>query len=77
MSRTHGIAGTYQAGCRCDPCRIAQREQTNATRAKLKGREPYQHGATGYSTWGCRCGICRAANTEKTRAYRAARKAAS
>ena len=29
---THGVRSTYNAGCRCDPCRRAEREYRRALR---------------------------------------------
>jgi hypothetical protein len=68
--RTHGLATTYKAGCRCADCTSAAstyaKERYEARKAgdvRSPGGQR-KHGA--HSTWraGCRCGKCCAANDE-------------
>ena len=42
-SRSHGKASTYAAGCRCDRCRDAMREQRRRRRAVLEAAELDDH----------------------------------
>lgn len=37
--RTHGLPGTYQNGCRCDPCSTAGRAYAKLQRDKRKARQ--------------------------------------
>lgn len=73
--RQHGTRSRFNLGCRCDPCRIADREYKRAWAAARKGKEPEsweeyiarisegrEHGASSYSKRGCRCDTCREAN---------------
>lgn len=62
----HGTLSRYQAGCRCDPCRAANRERGRA----LKGRTPPNHGYSGYVNYGCRCQVCRDGMLEYARELR-------
>lgn len=34
--RTHGILGTYNWGCRCEPCTVAMRERWQTRKARMK-----------------------------------------
>lgn len=80
MSRTHGNAATYRAGCRCDDCREANRVRSVAERARraARSRDEVPHGtAGGYSNWGCRCERCTAANSAKCAAAYGRRKKAA
>ena len=36
----HGTQSTYSHGCRCTPCRVAQREAMRQYRAKKRGTKP-------------------------------------
>lgn len=54
----HGTRSKYQAGCRCDDCRRANRE----SQRRLKGRQPPSHGYSGYKNYGCRCQVCKDGN---------------
>lgn len=38
LSRTHGTAGTYQSGCRCEPCRQAATEERRRYRLRADQR---------------------------------------
>lgn len=68
----HGIPSTYNAGCRCQPCRDAHKVRTlNRSQQRRKiteaGQMPatVQHGSSAYKNWGCRCDICAAAHKEQ------------
>lgn len=69
--RTHGIASTYRAGCRCEPCRKANTEKCKQQRAEraLRPVDEVPHGLGGYRNWGCRCEVCTAAQSEACAAY--------
>lgn len=54
----HGTLSKYKAGCSCDACRAANRENTR----QLKGKVPPHHGCSGYKNYGCRCQTCRDGN---------------
>ncbi|MFI6317335.1 hypothetical protein ACIBG8_07440 [Nonomuraea sp. NPDC050556] len=66
-ARQHGKAGTYNSGCRCQPCTAAVAERLRITRANLREKartnpELVPHGTSGaYHNWGCRCPICKSA----------------
>lgn len=65
MSRTHGLASTYQSGCRCGGCRAANTARAKLGRERRVDRTPPEtaHGKTAtYSNWRCRCEPCRAAH---------------
>lgn len=78
----HGRPSTYNAGCRCAPCRRAttaymrqRRQQRMDSRALVDGRlvapvatEKHGHDAT-YRNWGCRCVPCTEANTAHVRRF--------
>lgn len=71
MARTHGLAATYRAGCRCRPCTIANTER-QAEWVKTAEVPPDKHGTIyGYRVLRCRCDECRGANAEYQREYRA------
>jgi hypothetical protein len=63
---SHGTRSRYTAGCRCDLCRAAQREEQRARRRS--GQAP-THGLSGYKNYGCRCPVCTQANTVHCREY--------
>ena len=70
----HGTRSRYSNdGCRCEPCRQAEREYQEARRGPLKPRRtPPQHGtASCYSNLGCRCAPCRAAQSSRHKGYAA------
>lgn len=83
-NRTHGLSSTYKKGCRCEPCKEAnkeyeagRREQRNAYYKQRPAYKPAvikKHGATGYS-YGCRCDTCRAGKATKMREFNAMKKA--
>jgi len=67
--RTHGLLSTYRNGCRCDPCRGANRDKERGRRRRNgSGRT---HGIVSTYVAGCRCGECTEANREAKAAYRA------
>lgn len=64
----HGTRNRYLAGCRCDPCREANRTYQAQARADrrslgLPAVDPRHGTRTGYQEWGCKCGPCTAAGT--------------
>lgn len=67
--------------CRCDDCRLANREyqrEATARRSYLldQGLEAVVHGKRStYINWGCRCEPCTTANTVACADYDARRKA--
>jgi uncharacterized protein YcbX len=64
----HGTHYGYNMGCRCEECRVAERETQRAYRARKRLRPvpAHVHGtAQGYQGWYCRCDECR----EVQRAY--------
>ena len=72
--RAHGLASTYQAGCRCDECKAAQaRYSKERYEARKAGdvRKPgkLEHGSRGMYAKGCRCDVCKAAEAEYRRGY--------
>lgn len=70
----HGKYNTYvYYGCRCDPCRAANREHTAEfqRRARAGLVTPAEHGtASTYTNYGCRCDPCSAAQSDKNRSHR-------
>lgn len=59
-------AAAYSHGCRCDGCKLANREAQRATKQRRveryrNGRRDIKHGVSGYSNWDCRCEVCRTA----------------
>jgi len=65
---THGLAGTYKAGCRCSPCRMAATVHQSSGNATRRARtesfglpDNVAHGLSAYRNWACRCDVCRAA----------------
>lgn len=75
----HGAFKNYQAGCRCERCREANRVRHAAQRADRRARGGLppgdsRHGThTGYTNWCCRCDPCRAAGSDLNRRTRLAR----
>lgn len=65
MTRSHGTAGRYQKGCRCDVCTDANTERNRLGIQSRIGREPEVHNASTYRNWGCTCDICTKANRER------------
>lgn len=59
--RTHGLLSTYRHGCRCEPCRAANRNKDRAARRKTSGRT---HGRISTYNAGCRCEPCREVKSE-------------
>lgn len=73
MTQTHGLAGTYRSGCRCDECRKANTERCRISREQRARRTPplEAHGkAATYSNWACRCDPCKAAHSVNLAARR-------
>lgn len=74
----HGSMPGYSAGCRCEPCRDANRRQLADQKFKRLERglppgDPRHGTATAYMNWNCRCELCRAAGSQENRRKRAAR----
>lgn len=73
----HGTARGYTYGCRCEPCKEANRERyREAKRRRLSRPVPgHVHGTwNGYSNYGCRCAECLTACRQRypdAAAYRA------
>jgi len=74
----HGDHRTYSKGCRCTPCREANREKCAERRANWSSdpaaADRAGHGnASTYKNYGCRCDLCSQANSEAVREYRSRR----
>lgn len=72
-ARQHGERRTYNAGCRCEDCREANRIYVRG-RYLLgypNGSRKRKHGTRTMYNAGCRCALCKAANTRAARARRA------
>ena len=72
VGRTHGIAATYGAGCRCDSCRAANTLKCRERRDRRveRGVPPeMEHGLSTYTNYGCRCEVCRSAHVRRMSAY--------
>ena len=59
-------AASYTRGCRCEGCRLANKEAQRETKKRRierfrSGRTKIKHGVSGYSNWDCRCEKCRKA----------------
>lgn len=56
---THGTVQCYQNGCKCDPCKKANRERHEKWKnSRQEDRIP--HGTlSGYTNWKCRCPECK------------------
>jgi len=74
----HGTRTGYHYGCRCDDCRRAIREASQAWRdahpTPPRPPVPISHGELAGYRRGCRCDDCRAANAKQHREYMAQRK---
>lgn len=76
---THGLPNTYKSGCRCNPCREANRIYQAAATAR-RAADPIAADLAGhgkrstYANYRCRCDECRAANSVASQAYRQRRK---
>ena len=74
--REHGLTATYQAGCRCEPCKVAQaayaKERYEARkRGDVRTRPAADtHGTRPMYASGCRCEECRAAEAAYQRGRR-------
>ena len=68
----HGTRSKYTKGCRCDPCRTANREWDEEYRRRrgVKEQKPAQHGTKSMYVKGCRCDECCIASREAGREYR-------
>jgi hypothetical protein len=69
---THGLASTYNTGCRCTPCTDANTERArqvrnDMTERRLRNPAAVPHGLSGYTNWQCRCDICAAAHRDYAR----------
>lgn len=74
MTATHGTKSSYNAGCRCDDCRIANRASIVAWQQAIRAKPVpgHVHGSlNGYTNYGCRCEPCADAVREYHAAYRA------
>jgi len=79
----HDAATYTNHGCRCDECRVANRTQVAAGRARRYritadngGVAPTgKHNETTYSNWGCRCRVCTTAHAAAVRGRRRRRSA--
>jgi hypothetical protein len=78
MTDFHGTIGGYtNHRCRCDDCRVANREYMRSTRARFKlvPAKQIPHGTTGgYRNYACRCDPCREAHVAYSREYRMRRR---
>jgi hypothetical protein len=63
-NRSHGTAGRYAEGCKCDVCTTANTMRVYVAKEKRAGREPKVHNASTYRNWGCTCDICSQANRD-------------
>jgi WhiB family redox-sensing transcriptional regulator len=74
LDEAHGTRTTYNRGCRCDACRIANRRYAE-TRRRAAGMQPLAvgpqtgHGTLAHYRQGCRCDACRSASVEQRRRY--------
>lgn len=71
----HGtITGYGHHGCRCDPCKGANRAATRTARDRRQQKIPdHVHGTeNGYSNYRCHCDRCKAAHTADMRRKRGA-----
>lgn len=74
--RQHGLTATYQAGCRCEPCKVAQaayaKERYEARkRGDVRTRPAAkEHGTRPMYAAGCTCEECRAAEAAYQRGRR-------
>lgn len=71
----HGTTARAWAGCRCHPCREAQRAYGRSNRRRAverfkAGEIEIEHGSNGYVRYGCRCEVCKADHLPKVIAYR-------
>lgn len=78
MSAQHGTYLRYNAGCRCDGCRNANRERIASDRRKriakgLPVGDPRHGDPVAATNWGCRCDLCRAARKTRNSEYYASR----
>lgn len=79
MAPTHGIAATYNRGCRCPACRAAATAARAAWVASLQDRPAADvpHGTlTGYQNWRCRCIRCQDARRDARARWAAAARSA-
>jgi hypothetical protein len=74
----HGTLTRYTHGCRCAPCREANRLYAEGVRAARRGQpipEHVKHGTEStYRSWSCRCPACTAAHAERCRRQRQRRR---
>lgn len=64
-----GTAAEYQRGCRCEPCRAANREYNRQYRHRAP-RPPALHGTRSKYQKGCRCQECTEAQSQSSRERR-------
>lgn len=79
LSRTHGLAATYNSGCRCAACSAAVKAQRQARHAASEANDgvypgSITHGLSGYRNYGCRCEPCIAAHRATISAERERRR---
>ncbi|MCV7377547.1 hypothetical protein H7K38_02615 [Mycobacterium alsense] len=78
LPEDHGLARTYDKGCRCDDCVAAYRKRCKEAKERRKRRPipEHVHGTwNGYANYDCRCARCLVACQEKypdSAAYRRA-----
>lgn len=62
MARTHGTAGRYAEGCKCDVCtdeNTRRNDEGRMRRALVRPIPPeVEHGASCYRNWACDCDVC-------------------
>lgn len=77
MSRRHGTASNYNAGCRCADCTEAQRLRIALFRLDRAGSlspdDPRHGNASSYINYGCRCRPCTDAHNARLLPGRARR----
>ena len=71
----HGTRARYQRGCRCEPCREADRQYRRQWQAGVRAAGSFNHGLTGYVTHRCRCPVCKKVASEYYAARRAQKRA--
>lgn len=66
---SHGTQTVYWYGCRCEECKIANKERCERNREARVKKDPgnIKHGLSGYMNYRCRCPICKAAKAADTK----------
>lgn len=62
--RSHGTAGRYAEGCKCDVCTDGNTARNYASKRRRAARQPPVHNASTYRNWDCNCDICVQANRD-------------